>query len=355
VETFNGARTCNPDEEFHKPMTASNILRFQEDSQATTDATITHSVTLIVPVYNEEASISTFLDKVTPVFDEIGPRIRFEILFVNDGSRDATERLILAAAAQRNDISLINLSRNFGKEAALFAGMCHAEGEAVIPLDVDLQDPPAVISDMIARWLAGAKVVNARRARRDGDSRLKSLTANAFYRVFNAMAEQPIPSGVGDFRLFDREVVQAIRKLGERSRFNKALFSWVGFEAEEVTYNRPARAAGETCWSYWKLWKLALDGIFASSTVPLRIWTYMGVVMAFASLAYSAVIFARTLLFGIDVPGYASMVILILVFGGMNMFALGIIGEYVGRIYIEVRQRPIYIIRSHHPSSATED
>ena len=336
-------------------MISNNIVSFQDDNEATSGVAVTRSVTLIVPVYNEEASISAFLDRVTPVLDGIGPRIRFEILFVNDGSRDATERLILAAAEQRSDISLINLSRNFGKEAALFAGMCHAEGEAVIPLDVDLQDPPAVISEMIVRWLAGAKVVNARRARRDGDSRLKSLTANAFYYVFNAMAEQPIPSGVGDFRLFDREVVQAIRQLGERSRFNKALFSWVGFETEEVTYDRPARATGETCWSYWKLWKLALDGIFASSTVPLRIWTYMGVVMALASLAYSAVIFARTLLFGVDVPGYASMLILILVFGGMNMFALGIIGEYVGRIYTEVRQRPLYIIRSRHPASQMED
>ena len=312
------------------------------------------TVTLIVPVYNEEDSIPVFLNTVRPVLDDIEPGVRIEILFVNDGSRDGTERLILSAAKQRDDISLINLSRNFGKEAALFAGMRHAKGSAVIPLDVDLQDPPAVISEMIARWRAGAKVVNARRACRDEDSWLKSLTANAFYRVFNALAEQPIPRDVGDFRLFDREVVQAICQLGERSRFNKALFSWVGFEAEEVTFDRPARAAGKTRWSYWKLWKLALDGIFASTTVPLRIWTYIGMVMALASLAYSAAIVGRTLLFGTDVPGYASTLILILVFGGLNMFALGIIGEYVGRIYTEVRQRPVYIIRSQHPSAELE-
>ena len=333
----------------------ADIVQFEAESRKAPGRMCVHFVTLIVPVYNEEESIAAFLDKVTPVLEGVEPRVAFEILFVNDGSRDATERLILAAAATRTDIALINLSRNFGKEAALFAGMNHAKGDAVIPLDVDLQDPPEVISEMIRRWIAGAKVVNARRARRDGDSRFKAITADAFYRVFNALAEQPIPRGVGDFRLFDRAVVQAICQLGERSRCNKALFSWVGFETEEITYDRPARATGETRWSYWKLWKLALDGIFASSTVPLRIWTYVGVLIALASMVYSSFLFARALFFGIDVPGYSSTAILILVFGGMNMFALGIIGEYVGRIYTEVRQRPLYIVRSHHTASGRED
>lgn len=313
------------------------------------------TVTLLVPVYNEEDSIAPFLTTLAGVLGGMAALAAFDILFVNDGSRDATERLILAAAAERDDISLINLSRNFGKEAALFAGLTHATGDAVIPLDVDLQDPPEIIAEMIRRWIAGAKVVNARRARRDGDSRFKAMSARAFYRVFNAMADQPIPQDVGDFRLLDRAVVDAICQLGERSRFNKSLFSWVGFEAEEITFDRPARAAGETSWSYWKLWKLALDGIFASSTVPLRIWTYVGILMGIVSLVYSAYVLGRTLIFGVDVPGYASTVILILVFGGLNMFALGIIGEYVGRIYAEVRQRPLYIVRSHHPSAKAKD
>jgi glycosyltransferase involved in cell wall biosynthesis len=304
-------------------------------------------VTLIVPVYNEERSVDGFLDAITPVLAALRPRVRVEILFVNDGSRDGTERIILAAAATCDDIALINLSRNFGKEAALFAGLNHATGDAVIPLDVDLQDPPHVIADLIDRWQGGARVVNARRRSRDGDGPLRAMTARAFYRVFNALSDHPMPADVGDFRLFDREVVEAIRQLGERSRCNKALFSWVGFEAEEITYDRPARAEGTTRWSWWKLWKLALDGIFASSTLPLRIWTYVGVAIALAALCYSAFIFAHTLIFGADVPGYASTVILILVFGGMNVFALGIIGEYVGRIYTEVRQRPLYIVRSH--------
>lgn len=312
-------------------------------------------VSLVVPVYNEEASIGVFLDRVAQATAAVGPQVRFDILFVNDGSRDRTERTILAAAAQRDDISLINLSRNFGKEAALIAGLHHATGDAVIPLDVDLQDPPEVMAEMIRRWQAGARIVNARRARRDADSWVKRASANAFYRLFNVLSEQPIPRDVGDFRLMDREVVQAIRQLGERSRCNKALFSWVGFETEEVTYDRPPRAEGESQWSYWKLTKLALDAIFSSSTVPLRIWTYIGMMMALVSLVYSAFLFFRTLIFGIDVPGYASTVILILVFGGLNMFALGIIGEYVGRIYTEVRQRPLYIVRSHHRSTRSED
>ena len=320
------------------------------DAERREAAAAPRRVTLIVPVYNEEASIALFLDKVTRVIDEVGTLARIDILFVNDGSRDKTERLIQAEAEKRSDISLLNLSRNFGKEAALTAGLHHATGDAVIPLDVDLQDPPEVIQEMIRRWLAGAKIVNARRNRRDGDSWLKSRSAGAFYRLFNAIAERPIPRDVGDFRLLDREVVQAIRQLGERSRCNKALFSWVGFETEEVLYDRPARAAGETRWSYWKLTKLALDAIFSSTTVPLRIWTYVGMLMALVSLIYSLVLFIRTLAFGIDVPGYASTVILILVFGGLNMFALGIIGEYVGRIYTEVRQRPLYVVRSQYSS-----
>lgn len=336
-------------------MNSSATTPFQSDSQvAAADAEI-RTVTLIVPVYNEEDSILGFLETLSPVIDDMRAQVRFEILFVNDGSHDGTERVIMRAAGERNDVALLNLSRNFGKEAALFAGMSHAGGDAVVPLDVDLQDPPQVIVEMVLRWISGAKVVNARRSCRDGDSRLKNVTARGFYRVFNALADQPIPQDVGDFRLFDREVVDAICQLGERTRFNKALFSWVGFEAEEVTFERPARSAGETSWSYWKLWKLALDGIFASSTVPLRIWTYIGFFLAFASLIYSIAVFVSTLFFGVDVPGYASTVILILVFGGMNMFALGIIGEYVGRIYTEVQQRPVYIVRSHYRSPQAEN
>ncbi len=334
--------------------TKAEVVQFTAEQSDPGVAKPLPRVTLIIPVLNEEDGISLFLDRATEVMQANAAVATFDILFVNDGSRDATERVILAAAAQRNDISLVNLSRNFGKEAALIAGLTHATGDAVIPLDVDLQDPPEVITEMIAKWQAGARIVNARRARRDGDSWLKARSANAFYRLFNALAEQPIPRDVGDFRLMDREVVQVITQLGERSRCNKSLFSWVGFETTEVTYVRPPRVVGESRWNYWKLTKLALDAIFSSSTVPLRIWTYFGLAMGVLSFLYSAYLFFSTLLFGNDVPGYASTVVLILVFGGLNMFALGIIGEYVGRIYTEVRQRPLYIVRSHHAAPKAE-
>lgn len=304
-------------------------------------------LSLVVPVYNEATAIQPFFDDLAPIVGEILVEMDIEIVFVDDGSSDDTAVRIASSAPQGVALSIVALSRNFGKEAALFAGLSHAIGDAVVPLDVDLQDPPAVILEMIAKWREGAKMVNARRACRDKDSWLKRTSANAFYRVFNALAEHPIPTSVGDFRLLDREVVTAISSLGERSRFNKALFAWVGFETEEITFERPERSVGSSQWSYWKLWKLALDGIFSSSTLPLRIWSYFGVVIGLLSLIYSAFLIFRVLFFGIDVPGYASTVILILGFGAVNLFALGIIGEYVGRIYVEVRQRPLFIVRSH--------
>ncbi|MDH5798795.1 MAG: glycosyltransferase family 2 protein [Paracoccaceae bacterium] len=304
------------------------------------------TISLIIPVHNEQAAIEPFLTAVDDALAVLAADYRFKFVFVNDGSTDSTEQIIARIAVERPDICLLNLSRNFGKEAALAAGLFRAESAAVIPIDVDLQDPPTLIPKMIERWQSGAKIVNARRSNRGSDSWLKRVSAKGFYRVFNLLADYPIPSDVGDFRLLDREVVQVIRELGERSRFNKALFSWVGYETDEVSYVRPARESGSTAWSYWRLWKLALDGIFASSTTPLRIWTYIGMSLALASFLYSLFIFTRAIAFGVDTPGYASTVILILTFGGLNMFALGIIGEYVGRIYAEVRQRPLYVVRS---------
>ncbi|GAM07427.1 glycosyltransferase [Novosphingobium sp. MBES04] len=308
-------------------------------------------ISLIVPVHNEESAIRPFLEAVTQVYKTELRQHALEIVFVNDGSTDRTEFMIRSWAGDDMALRVVNFSRNFGKEAALSAGLTYAKGDAVIPMDVDLQDPPCVIPQMVDAWLQGAKVVNARRKERGSDTWFKRTSASAFYRVFNALADHPIPQNVGDFRLLDREVVQAILELGERSRFNKALFSWVGFETREIEYERPAREHGSSRWSYWKLWKLALDGIFASSTTPLRIWTYVGIAMSLFSLLYSLFILFWILALGIDVPGYASTLIIILTFGGLNMFALGIIGEYVGRIYEEVRQRPLYVVQSVHESS----
>ena len=302
-------------------------------------------ISLIVPVYNEAPSIGPFCDRVLSVLAGV---CNFEIVFINDGSRDDTERTI--ESIMQGDIpfpiALVNLSRNFGKEAALASGMQHARGDAVIPMDVDLQDPPELIPEMIEKWNAGAKIVNARRIDRAQDGFFKRTSAKIFYYIYNKMTEYPIPQNVGDFRLLDRVVIESILTIGERSRFNKGIFNWVGYETSEVTFSRPNRDIGSSKWSSWKLIKLALDGIFTSSTLPLRIWTYIGLTMAFLSMLYGLLIFFTTLIFGRDVPGYASTVLLILTFGALNMFALGIMGEYVGRIYEEVRQRPLYIIRS---------
>ncbi|CUK15595.1 hypothetical protein RUE5091_03891 [Ruegeria denitrificans] len=305
-------------------------------------------VSLVVPVFNEQEAIGPFLDKIEEVFASLDPEHTYEVVFVNDGSRDATEFAIRSRMQNNRRISLVNLSRNFGKEAAISAGLEHSRGDACIPMDVDLQDPPELIPQMLDHWDKGAKVVNAKRIRRDSDTWLKRKTADGFYSLFNAMADHQIPHNVGDYRLMDRQVVDVVREMGERVRFNKAMFSWVGFDAAEVTFTRPQRKNGTSAWTYWKLWKFALDGIFSSTTAPLHLWTYAGAILAVLSFLYAGGILVQTLIFGVVVPGYASTLILILFFGGLNLFAVGILGEYVGRIYAEVRNRPLYVLRSVH-------
>ena len=311
-------------------------------------------ISLIAPVFNEQDAIIPFLDRIEDVFRDVGPSYDYEVLFVNDGSRDATEFVIRSRMQTNARISLLNLSRNFGKEAALSAGLDHADGDACIPIDVDLQDPPELIPDMIKLWDKGAQVVNARRSSRASDRWVKRTSAGGFYKVFNFLADQSIPQNVGDYRLLDKQVVEVLRGMNERVRFNKALFSWVGFETAEVTFERPKRETGTSAWSYWKLWNFALDGIFSSSTTPLRVWTYVGGTLAMLSMLYALAIFVRTMIVGVDVPGYASTLILILLFGGLNLFAIGILGEYIARIYSEVRERPLYVLRSIHKSGGTD-
>lgn len=304
------------------------------------------SLTLVVPVYNEESAIGPFLDATATIIARLAPSIRCDILFINDGSRDGTEFAIRSFMQDNPAIRLVNLSRNFGKEAALCAGLEYARGDAVIPVDVDLQDDVGIIPDMVDKWRQGAAIVNARRSDRASDSWAKRTSARAFYRAFNALSDYPMPSDVGDFRLLDRQVVDVLRSMGERVRLNKALFSWVGFKTEEVTFARNARSRGKTTMNYWRLWGMALDGIIGSTTKPLRIWTYLGTGLGLLSFLYAGYIFVSTLLFGVDVPGYASLVLLILTFGGLNLFAIGILGEYIGRILTEVRERPMFVIRS---------
>jgi len=330
-----------------------NVLKIDRSEGSTSRISPkTMVLTLIVPVYNEQAAIGPFLEAIADISTKMPSSVKTEILFVNDGSRDGTEFAIRSFMPTNPHVGLVNLSRNFGKEAALCAGLEHAAGDAVIPIDVDLQDEPEIIPEMVTKWLAGAEIVNARRSDRSKDSWAKRTTAKAFYRVFNYLSDYPMPSDVGDFRLLDRQVVDVLKTLGERVRLNKALFSWVGFKAEEVTFERNARYNGHTKMNFWRLWGMALDGIIGSTTKPLRIWTYLGTILGGLSLLYAAYIFISTLMFGIDVPGYASLILLSLTFGGLNLFAIGILGEYIGRILTEVRQRPMYVVRSTHGGDA---
>jgi glycosyltransferase involved in cell wall biosynthesis len=308
-------------------------------------------ISLIVPVYNEAEAIDAFLEQVAPVLAQCGAR--FETIFINDGSTDATLPILLAHAQSRPGLHVVNLSRNFGKEAAMTAGLDLAQGDAAVLIDVDLQDPPALLAEFVSQWRQGYDVVYGLRQSRDGDGRLKTLTAGLFYAVFNRMSATPIPHNVGDFRLIDRRVIAALRLLPERGRFMKGLFAWVGFASIAVPYVRPPRLLGTTKWNYWRLWNFALDGIVSFSTAPLRIWTYFGIALALGALAYAGFIVARVLLLGIDVPGYASLIIVLLFSTAANLISLGMIGEYVSRLFVETKQRPVYLIEGVYPAMAS--
>lgn len=309
-------------------------------------------LSVVVPVHNEAGGIEPFLARARLVLEAVtapfGPAATFEILFVDDGSNDATLEELHAARAADPRVRIVVLSRNFGKDTALAAGLQHAAGAAVIPIDVDLQDPPEVIPQLVERWLAGYDVVGARRADRSADSWLKRATARAFYRVFNRMAERPILADAGDFRLLSRAVVDELNRLPERARFMKALYAWVGFRHCHVDYVREDRHSGASKWRYWRLWNFAIDGITSSTTAPLRVWTYLGALTALSAFGYAGFLIARTLLLGVDVPGYASLMVIVLMLGGVNLLSLGVIGEYLGRTYTEVKGRPLYIVRSLH-------
>ena len=298
-------------------------------------------VSLVVPVFNEEASIGHFLETVRRV--TAGENCRWEILFVNDGSRDNTLSVLRAAKAHNPAIVILSLSRNFGKEAATTAGLDHAKGDAVIPIDVDLQDPPELITQFIARWRAGAEVVYGVRGSRASDGAMKRTSAGLFYRVFNAMSQTKIPFNAGDYRLMDRRVVDEINKLRERSRFMKGIMAWPGFRTEAVEFVRPERVAGTTSYNYWKLWNFALDGITSFSTIPLRLWMYVGAVIAFVAFFYAIFIVVDAIVIG-SVPGYPSLMAAVMFFGGVQLLSIGLVGEYVGRIFHETKGRPVYII-----------
>ncbi|MFM9852962.1 MAG: glycosyltransferase family 2 protein [Sphingomonadaceae bacterium] len=305
-------------------------------------------LSVVVPVKDEEGAIASFVARVGAVLDGLDdPAAKaWEILFVDDGSSDATLAQIHAAHCADNRIVALSLSRNFGKEAALSAGLDHARGTAVIPIDVDLQDPPEVIADMVRAWRGGSDVVYGVRRDRTSDSFIKRVTAGWYYQAHNALSHEKIPEHAGDFRLLDRKVIDVIKAMPERNRFMKGLYAWSGFTQTGVEYDRTERLIGTTKFRYWKLWTLALDGITSSSTAPLRIWSYIGVVVALLSFLYALLIIGRTIWWGIETPGYASLITTVLFLGGLQLISLGVLGEYVGRILVEAKQRPLYVVRT---------
>jgi polyisoprenyl-phosphate glycosyltransferase len=300
-------------------------------------------LSLIVPMYNEQEVLDVFFARAIGVLEGLG--VAFEIVCVDDGSRDATLPLLVQRARTDPRVKVVALARNFGKESALTAGIDVAIGDMIVPIDADLQDPPELIAAFVERWEEGYDVVYGARSDRQSDGFFKRKTAGAFYDLFNRVSNLSIPANTGDFRLMDRAPVEALKLLPERNRFMKGLFSWVGYRQVGVPYVRPERAAGQTSWRYGKLFHFALDGITSFSTLPLRIWTGVGIAVAVGALAWAGAIVIRTLVEGRDVPGYASLMVVMLFGIAMQMIALGVLGEYVGRLYQEAKGRPVYLVR----------
>ncbi len=306
------------------------------------DPEVAPSLCVIVPVFDESAMLPLLVPRLVHALAYVPAQS--QILFVDDGSRDNTAALLAEYAAQDPRIGYLVLSRNFGKEAAMTAGLDHADADAVVVIDADLQDPPELIAEFWKKFEEGFDVVYGQRASRAGESWLKRLTASAFYRLMNRMSKTAVPRDTGDFRLMSRRAVEALRQLRERHRFMKGMFAWVGFKQCGLLYHRDPRAAGRSKFNYWKLWNFALEGITSFSTVPLRMATYIGLFTALISFGYGALIIFKTLMYGDDVRGYPSLMTVMLFLGGIQLIALGMIGEYIGRMFEETKQRPLYLL-----------
>ncbi|NMG59970.1 glycosyltransferase [Geitlerinema sp. P-1104] len=305
------------------------------------DNSITLSV--VIPIYNEEANLAYLFERVLENLQ--GLNIPYEIICVNDGSRDRSLQRLIQYHLENPAIKIVSFSRNFGKDIALSAGLDYVSGAAVIPLDADLQDPPELMGCLLEKWRQGYDVVYATRRDRQGESWLKRLSSGGFYRLLGRVSDVPIPRDTGDFRLMDRQVVEALKRLPERNRFMKGLFAWVGYRQVAIEYDRQSRYAGKSKWNYWQLWNFALDGITAFSSIPLKVWSYLGLGISLVALVYAVFLVIRTLISGIDVPGYASLMVAVLFMGGVQLISLGVIGEYLGRVYEEVKGRPLYLVR----------
>lgn len=302
-----------------------------------------NNLTIIIPAYNEEAVLQQLYDRLTNVIENI-PFYQFEILFVNDGSKDNTLSIIKKMRESDKRISYINLSRNFGKETAMIAGLDYAKGDAVIIIDADLQDPPELIPEMIRYWEMGYDDVYAKRKSRSGETWFKKWSSSTFYKLLQKMTRIPIQENTGDFRLLDRRCVEALKQLRETQRYTKGMFSWIGFNKKEILFDRDPRAAGETKWNYFKLADLAIEGITSFTTTPLRLSALSGIIVSFFAFVYMIWIIVKTLVLGEPVPGYPSLMAVILFLGGIQLISIGIIGEYLGRIFNETKKRPLYFI-----------
>ena len=305
------------------------------------------TVDIIVPVFNEQDVIPLFQERITETMSSCD--IQWRVLFIDDGSSDDSLNSMKHLHEADSRFGYLSLSRNFGKEYAVTAGLDHASADAVVVIDVDLQDPPELIPDMIAQWHQGYDVVYATRKARHGESAAKRVTANWFYHIINAMSKIDIPKDTGDYRLMSRKAYSAVNQLRESNRFMKGLFAWVGFKQKQLYFEREPRAAGETKWNYPKLWRFALDGITSFSYMPLRFATWIGLTVAMMAFIYGCVIIARTLMMGAEVPGYPSLMVVMLFLGGIQLMALGIIGEYLGRMFSESKNRPLYLVDEYQP------
>jgi glycosyltransferase involved in cell wall biosynthesis len=309
-------------------------------------------LTVVVPAYNESEGLRDFHARLAAVFD--GPDfngldLETEVLYVDDGSRDDTYAIMSALRGEDPRVSTLKLSRNFGKELALTAGLDHADADAVVVIDADLQDPPELIPTFVRHWREGYDVVYGTRASRAGESGFKKMTASGFYRVMGRLSQVPIPRDTGDFRLLSRRALDALKQLRERQRFMKGLFTWVGYRQLAVVYHRDPRHAGASKWNYWRLWNFAIDGITSFSGAPLKLATYVGLATAALAFVFGLWVFGKALLFGDAVRGYPSLMVMVLFLGGVQLVALGVIGEYLGRLYVESKQRPLYLIDEYHP------
>lgn len=299
-------------------------------------------ISVAIPVFNEGQNLGPLVARLTPVLETAARS--FEIVFVDDGSSDATLATLRALNAADPRIKAISFSRNFGKEIAIAAGLDHARGAAVVLMDADLQHPPEAIGDFIAKWREGYKNVYGVRRDRGGDPPLRRLFTRTFYGLFDRFADTSLPRGAGDFRLLDRQAIDALSRMRERARFSKGLFAWIGFKSIGVPFDVEERAAGRSKFSYGKLIRFALDGLMSFSSAPLKIWAYVGMVISAFALAMAGYYFWRTLIYGVDVPGYASLIVSIAFFGGIQLFSLGVLGEYIALIFAEVKGRPLYLV-----------